>query len=194
MRPDESVTWVITHHIQPDMRQDFDEWLLGVTADAARFAGQQGVTVLRPEDAADTEYVVIARFATFEDLRRWEDSPERAEWLSRLAPLVTEEPTYQTESGLEAWFRLPGHQVVVPPGKKKMAVVILFAIYPLILIVAPLLGALLSGTPYLAVSVSLTPAFFTRTLVSAVILVVLMTWFAMPLLTKLLRGWLYPTR
>ncbi|MFQ5967383.1 MAG: antibiotic biosynthesis monooxygenase [Acidimicrobiia bacterium] len=188
----ESVTWVITHNVRPDQRRGFEEWLSGIAADAAQYEGSEGLTVLRPSQPTDTEYVVIARFATYEDLRRWEESPERADWLARLEPLVTEAPRYRSESGLETWFQLPGHQVVVPPPKRKMAVLVLLAIYPLILIVVPLLGALLGSNAYLAVPVSLTLEFFVRTLITAVILVVLMTWFAMPQLTRLFRGWLYP--
>ena len=188
----DAVTWVITHQVRPDQREGFEEWVSGIAADASEYEGSQGLTVLRPSEPTDTEYVVIARFATYEDLKRWEGSPERANWIARLEPLVAHAPTYRTETGMETWFQLPGHQVVVPPPKQKMAVLVLMAIYPLILIVVPLLGAILGDNPYLALPVPLSPEFLVRTLITAVILVVLMTWVAMPQLTKLFRGWLYP--
>lgn len=190
---DESVTYVINHNVHPHRREDFEEWMSGIAADVERFHGHQGTTVLRP-DSGSTEYVIVVRFATYGDLRRWERSPERADWLVKLSPLVSDESVYTIETGLETWFQLPGHQVVVPPPKYKMAMLVTLAIYPLLLIVIPTLGALLGDFPYLAAPMTVGPEFFTRTLANVLVLVPLMTWFAMPQLTKLFRRWLYPTR
>ena len=187
---DESVTWVITHQVRPDRRDDFEDWIAGITDDVARFPGREGVTVLRPGGESSTEYVVIVRFASYDDLRRWEESAERAEWLTRLDPLLAATSTYRTETGLETWFQLPGQRSVVPPPKWKMALLIILAIYPLLLIVLPFMGTVFD-VPYLGVPITIGSEFVVRTFVTAVILVTLMTWVAMPLLTKLFRGWLY---
>ena len=187
---DGSVTWVITHQVRPDRRDDFEDWIAGITDDVARFPGREGVTVLRPGGVSSTEYVVIVRFASYDDLRRWEESAERAEWLTRLDPLLAATSTYRTETGLETWFQLPGQRSVVPPPKWKMALLIILAIYPLLLIVLPLMGTVFD-VPYLGVPITIGSEFVVRTFVTAVILVTLMTWVAMPLLTKLFRGWLY---
>ena len=79
----------------------------------------------------------------------------------------------------------------MPPPKWKMALLIILAIYPLLLIVLPLMGTVFD-IPYLSVPITIGSEFVVRTLVTAVILVTLMTWVAMPFLTKLFRGWLYP--
>lgn len=71
---DGSVTWVITHQVRPDRRDDFEDWIAGITDEVARFPGREGVTVLRPGGESSTEYVVIVRFASYDDLRRWEES------------------------------------------------------------------------------------------------------------------------
>ena len=181
---------MITHQVRPDRRDDFEDWIAGITDDVARFPGREGVTVLRPGGVSSTEYVVIVRFASYDDLRRWEESAERAEWLTRLDPLLAEASTYRTETGLETWFQLPGQRAVVPPPKWKMALLIILAIYPLLLIVLPLMGTVFD-VPYLGVPITIGSEFVVRTFVTAVILVTLMTWVAMPLLTKLFRGWLY---
>ena len=188
---DGSVTWVITHRVRPDRLEDFEGWIGGIVDEVARFPGHQGVTVLRPGGESGTEYVLVVRFASHDDLRRWEESAERAEWVNRLEPLLAAESTFRTETGLETWFQLPGERVVVPPPKWKMALLILAAIYPLLLIVVPLMGAVFD-TPYLGVSITLGPEFLVRTLATAVVLVALMTWVAMPFLTKLFRVWLRP--
>ncbi len=188
---DGSVTWVITHQVRPGRQDDFEEWIGGIADEAARFPGQEGMTVLRPGGESSTEYVLVVRFASYDDLRRWEESAERAEWLTRLEPLLAAESTFRTETGLETWFQLPGERVVVPPPQWKMALLILAAIYPLLLIVIPLMGTVFD-TPYLGVSISFGPEFLVRTFATAVILVALMTWVAMPFLTRLFRVWLRP--
>ncbi len=188
---DESVTWVITHQVRPDRRDDFEDWIAGITEEVGRFPGRQGVTVLRPGGELSTEYVVVVRFASYDDLRRWEESAQRAEWLTRLEPMLAAASTYRTETGLETWFQLPGQRAVVPPPKWKMALLIILAIYPLLLIVLPLMGTVFD-IPYLSVPITIGSEFVVRTFVTAVILVTLMTWVAMPFLTKLFRGWLYP--
>lgn len=189
---DQSVTYVIRHNVQPERREDFEAWLSGIAADMERFRGHEATTFLQP-GAGSSEYVIIVRFATYEDLRRWETSPERADWIAKLPPLLSGDSDYTTETGLETWFQLPGHQVVVPPPKYKMAMLITLAIYPLLLIVIPTLGWLLGDFAYLAAPVTLSVEFFTRTLTTVLVVVPLMTWFAMPQLTKLFRPWLYPT-
>ncbi len=191
---DSSITWVITHHVRPGSEQQFEEWLRGINEESARFRGHQGVTILRPGDHPHLEYVVVVRFATYEDLRRWEQSTQRAEWLRRSQPLTVDRPAYRKQSGLETWFQLPGHSVVVPPPKYKMAVLVLLAIYPLILVVLTLLHLIIDNEPFLAAPVQFNLEFVVSTLVSALILTVLMTWVAMPLLTGLASRWLYPTR
>ena len=191
-RSDESVTWVITQHVLPERTADFEEWVAGIAEDMSHYGGHDGLTVMRPGDHQDNDYVLIVRFASYEDLHRWETSPERAHWLQELTPLVSAPPTYRDETGLETWFQLPGHHVVVPPPKWKMALLILAAIYPLILIVVPVVGRLAGDVAWIGVRIELSPEYFVRTLVTAVILVTLMTWFAMPLLTRLARPWLYP--
>ena len=190
---DESVSYVIRHNVQPDRRKEFEAWLSGIQADMQRFHGHQGTTFLKP-GAGHSEYVIVVRFASYEDLRRWETSTERADWLAKLPPLLSGESEYTTETGLETWFQLPGHQVVVPPPKHKMAVLITLAIYPLLLIVIPTLGWLFGDFSYLAAPSNLSVEFFTRILITVLVVVPLMTWFAMPQLTKLFRPWLYPTR
>ncbi len=107
--------------------------------------------------------------------------------------MVLERPTYRTATGLETWFKLPGHTVLVPPPKYKMAVLVFVALIPLILLVAFSLD-LVTDQEYLAASIEFSSDFLVRTAVSTLIVVVLMTWVAMPLLTRLAGRWLYPVR
>ena len=108
------------------------------------------------------------------------------------SPLTLEPPTFRRQSGLETWFTLPGHAVVIPPPNYKMAAIIFTALYPILIGVIPLLGLIASGEPFLAASVTVGPEFAVQTLVATLIVVPLMTWIAVPLMTMLAHRWLYP--
>ena len=181
---DASVTNVITVQVRPGREPEFEEWLHGIGEEASTFQGHQGLTMLRPVDHSHPEYVVLVRFASYDDLRRWEGSTQRAEWFHRLEPLVLDSPTYRRQTGMETWFTLPGHAVVVPPPKHKMAVLAFLAVYPLVLIVAPLMRLAIGDfVPFPVVAIP-----------TALLIVLLMTWVVMPLLMRFTRRWVFPTQ
>jgi hypothetical protein len=179
-----------------DRADQFEEWLRGVTEEVKRFPGWRGATVLRPPSptGASADYVAVVRFDSSADLLRWENSTERADWLRLLEPFVTGLPTTRSASGLETWFQLSGQTAVVPPPRWKMAILVLAAIYPLVVIVTLMLGAIADGRPYIGASVTFGAEYLTRALLTAIILVILMTWVVMPGLSHLTRRWLYRAR
>ncbi len=185
-KTDESITTVIRTHVKSGKEQEYEQWLHGINEDATQFGGFQGVTILRPNDDSHghPEYVVVVRFATYSDLRRWEHSAQFAEWQRRLEPIMDGDLAVDSLTGMETWFTLPGHTVVVPPPKYKMAIVATLGAAPFVLVVIPLLVQYLHGVlPSIGISI--------------IILLVMsfaMTWVTMPLLTRIARRWLYPTR
>lgn len=192
---DSSVTWVVDHHVRPERVAEFEEWLRGISEELKRFPGSRDVTVLRPaRSAASPQYVVVVRFASHDHLRRWEGSAERADWVGRLGPLVISLPTIRSASGLETWFDVGGGTAMVPPPRWKMAVLASAAIFPLVVLVSLALGWIASGRAYLGVPVTLGSDYLARALITSITLVVLMTWVAMPVLSRLAKRWLYPER
>ena len=92
--------------------------------------------------------------------------------------MLTEgEPEYRQLHGLEAWFRSPHN----PPPRWKMAMATLLGVYPVSLLIGLVLSPTLKRLP-LALNL----------LVVSAIIVGLLTWVVMPLITRLLRGWLNP--
>lgn len=176
------LTMVVARRIKRGFEAAYEEWVRGVLAVAETFAGHQGATLLRPGVPEDREYVLVVRWATFEDLRRWNESPERNDWVRRAEPLA-EEVKVTTQTGLETWFTIPGRPPPAPPSRAKMAVLSWVAIYPLILTLNAALG------PYLVPL-----AMPVRVLVTSLLLVPLMTWVVMPRVTRFFYGWLYPQR
>jgi hypothetical protein len=86
-------------------------------------------------------------------------------------------------SGLEALFGILPPDVAPPPPVWKVAVSVVAGLYPVSLLNALFLAPLLKDLP-----VAL------RVLVSVAVVVAGMTWVVMPLVTRLLRFWLYPRR
>jgi antibiotic biosynthesis monooxygenase (ABM) superfamily enzyme len=73
-----------------------------------------------------------------------------------------------------------------------MAILVLAAIFPLVVLVTSALGLVASGNTAIGLPVRFGATYLTRTLLTAITLVILMTWVAMPALSRLARRWLYP--
>lgn len=176
---DGPVTVIVHRRVKPGTEKWFEEWLHGIIVEAKKFPGHLGVNVIRPPNAATGDYVLIFRFDTYAHLRAWEESPIRAEWASRAEEFTIGKLHMRRVTGLEYWFDAPGQAGTLP--RHKMVLVTVLGIYPLLILLVPTLRSLLHGLPELIAG-----------LVSALVLVGLMTYAVMPLLTRLLAPWLFP--
>ncbi len=179
---DPPVTIDISRRIKPGCEAAFEEILLGTITDAMKVEGHLGVNVFRPTDSRNPTYRVIFKFDRMSNLRRWEESDLRCQWLARMESLTLGQPETQILTGLEAWFTLPGQRIITPPPRYKMTVITWLAIFPLIVCINLVFGAFLSSLPMLL-----------RSLILTVVLVLLMTYVVMPQMTRLFTGWLYPS-
>lgn len=177
---DQSVTVVVARRVRPGAEPQFEEWVSQAVAAASRFPGHQGATLQRPDAASGPDHVLVFRFATLADLRRWEASDERRELLERAATFSEGDPSVRLLTGIEGWFEAPPQASSAPP-RHKMALVTWVAIFPLVVGFQTLAGPLLEPLPPIA-----------RTLLTTIFLVAAMTYLVMPWLSRLLRGWLYP--
>jgi antibiotic biosynthesis monooxygenase (ABM) superfamily enzyme len=178
---DGPVTTTVTRRVKPGHEPFYEQFLKGVVAAASRFPGHLGVEVFRPQTTATGEYRLVYRFDTREHLRAWLDSDERAAWLERAEPHVIGPMRTQFVTGLETWFTLPGQPDTPPPPPYKMALLTWITIFPLITLVVVVLDPVLE-------ELALVP----RLALTTAVTVPIMTWLAMPRVTRLLRGWLYP--
>ncbi len=176
----EPVTVTVARRVVPGHEAEFERWADGIFGAASRFRGFLGGGTLRPP-CVGQDWHLVYRFSSETDLRRWEESPQRAEWLRRGDGLMDERGVHRT-TGLETWFELPG-RTAPAPAKWKMALVTLTAIVPLVLMMNVLVLPHLQGWPMVA-----------RTLVFSGTLTSLMTWVVMPRMTKLFRRFLYGGR
>jgi uncharacterized protein len=81
---------------------------------------------------------------------------------------------------METWFTLPDLKAIVAPPKWKMAIVSFIGAYGISLLAQYILGLYLGQSPLLT------------NILMTIILVLGLTYFAMPILSRLLRRWLYP--
>ena len=176
----EFVTQIISRSVRSEKQAEYESWLQETLLPALReFEGFDGVTILRPGDTPGKDYVVIQRWRSYEALLRWVESDRREEVLAASLPLTHGGPRYQKETGLEVWFQLPGETSVRPPPRYKMALLIWMVLVPLNLLVGWLLGSQIDRLPHVA-----------GAYVRAGLVVLLMTYFAMPWARRLLSGWL----
>jgi len=180
--PNGPFTTTVTRRVKPGHEPFYEQFLEGIIAAASRFPGHLGVEVFRPESASAGEYRVVYRFDTAEHLRAWLDSDERAAWVERAEPHVIGPMRTRVVTGLETWFTLAGRPAAPPPTPYKMALLTWITIFPLITLVVVALEPLLA-------ELALVP----RLAITTAVTVPIMTWLVMPRVTRLLRGWLYPT-
>ena len=173
------VTTTVTQRVIPGHEAAYEQFLEGIIGAASQSPGYLGTDVFRP-DGDGGEYRVIYRFERSEELRRWLDSSERADWLRQAEPHV--DGPMQTEflTGLEGWFTLPGRPTAPAPPPYKMALVTWATIFPLISLVVIVLGPAMRPVP-------LVP----RLAITTAVTVPLMTWVVMPRVTGLLSRWLF---
>ncbi|MBD8868257.1 antibiotic biosynthesis monooxygenase [Nocardioides donggukensis] len=179
------VTVSITRHVAPEHSDEMLAWIRAGGALAVRFEGFLGTGWVR--SGPDSEvWHMLYRFADEESLARWEESSQRRWWLGAAQGLVGES-RLERRTGIEGWFDEPTQTDVQDlrppppaPPRWKQACVIFLVFFPLSLIVNWLAGAFLTGL--------FLPA---RVLVSVLLMTPVMTYLALPWITRRMEWWLH---
>ena len=188
------VTVIVKRIAKRDKIKEFEEWLSGISKEVSRQEGSMGIDIIKPtpniSNKSKPEYVIIFRFNTYENLDKWEKSPIRHEWLQKGRKLAESDYDVQKMTGLEFWFTpyfndesspmIP----LQPPPRYKMVIVTIPVISILLMTLVPQIHFL---TEMLSIP------FPIRLVIALTITVLLMTYVIMPLLTKLLKPWLFKT-
>jgi antibiotic biosynthesis monooxygenase (ABM) superfamily enzyme len=180
---DSPVTITIRRRVRAGREHAFEEALREFIPRALRHPGHLGAQVLRPMPGVSTPWLVVIKFQSKGHYDDFRTCAEYAQWTAQLRDLLEEEPVYEEQSGLESWFVLPGDTSLPVLPRWKMALVTWLGVSVAVIGLQQLLGPLLSEWPYLVGAL-----FFNALVVS------LLTWGIMPLLTRLLRPWLFPRR
>jgi uncharacterized protein len=172
----EEVTEVVSRNIAVGHEKDYDDWLKRFMISERQFPGYLGTTIIAPGGNISSVRYVINRFSDQTSLDAWENS----EAAISLIEEVSKYSTLQKVTGLETWFNLPNLKTIVAPPKWKMAIVSFIAAYSISSVAQYILSIYLGQRPLLT------------DILMTIILVIGLTYFAMPLLSRLLRRWLYP--
>ncbi len=178
MSEDHGVTVVVVRTVRAGMEKQCEDWMHGVSEVATTFPGHLGITIFRP-NAPSRDYTFVFRFDCEANLQRWEKSAERADGVHR-AEAFTERVSVYEHTGLETWFAAPGAPIAIPP-RWKMVVVTWAVAFPLIQVLGATIGSALGGVHPIA-----------RGALLGLLMVLCMTYAAMPFATRALRKWLYP--
>jgi uncharacterized protein len=186
------VTVIVKRIAKKDKIKEFEEWLSGISKEVSKQEGSMGIDIIRPtnKNKSKLEYVVIFRFNNYHNLAKWEKSPIRNEWLQKGRKLIEADPDVQKLTGLEFWFtpyfkdESSSMIPLQPPPRYKMVIVTIPVISVLLLTLVPQIHLL---TEMLSIP------FPIRLVIALTITVLLMTYVIMPLLTKLLKPWLFKT-
>ncbi len=174
------VTTTVTRRAPVGRDREVLAWLQTGLSLAEGFPGFLGGGWLRPS-VGSADWHVLYRFAGPDDVATWEESSERTWWLGSARGLMTQ-TSAERRTGIEGWFDAPTSVdvLVKQPPRWKQALVIYSAFFPLSLLAALLLNPHLTGLP-----VAL------RVLITTVVLTPIMTYLALPRVTKALEWWLH---
>jgi uncharacterized protein len=176
------ITMAITRTVDPERAREVAAWARAGQDLMSASPGYLGSGWVRP-DPASPDWHMLFRFVDAESLAAWEHSPERAWWVASAQGLVADARIEQ-HTGIEGWFDEPTSTEVLrtpqaaPPRWKQM-VSIFLVFYPLSLGANLLLG-LFAADWVLPL----------RVLLLVLMVTPVMTYLALPLVTRALRPWL----
>ncbi|PRH77339.1 antibiotic biosynthesis monooxygenase [Streptomyces solincola] len=171
------VTLLIARRVEAGYEVAFEKWARGILECAATFEGHLGYGFFR-SSGGEAPWFLVHRFRDAEACRRWQESPERAAWFADCQGHRHTEIARRQLTGMETWFAKPGSTRPAPP-KWKMAISATLAIYPISLAGGYVLVPRLTALPLVLSSA-----------VVACVFNVLMTYVSMPVVRRLLKGWL----
>ena len=171
-------TLVVSWRAEPSCAARVDAALAAMTKVASTFAGHIGVDVFRLDGQDHIERRIVAKFASRTDLRRWERSPDRQHCYRRMRDAGAEPVQLRRLTGLEAWFELPASGDR-PPKRWRVALLTWAAAFVIAAVLYAVAGPFLAAQPLLL-----------RALIVTGVLVGILSYVAMPLLTRMLRRWL----
>jgi antibiotic biosynthesis monooxygenase (ABM) superfamily enzyme len=176
------ITIAVTRTVSPERAREAAAWARSGQDLISSYPGYLGSGWIRPDPNSE-EWHMLFRFSDAESLSTWEKSPERAWWVSTGQGLV-EHGDYERRTGIEGWFDEPSSveiisQAPTSPPRWKQMVSIFLVFYPLSVAANYALGPIAPDLPI-----------WLRVLISVVALTPIMTYFALPLVTRALRPWL----
>lgn len=131
------VTVTIQQRVENAKVEAFLEWTKGITSANEEFDGFISTTVLREplDDETEQLFVTIIKYSNFSSARRWNQSTERKEWLSKLEDIGIGSPAKSPAkidfSGFPVFTGLMSFRTASPP-RWRMWLLIWLQVYSLV--------------------------------------------------------------
>ncbi|TDT16295.1 hypothetical protein BDK89_1879 [Ilumatobacter fluminis] len=170
------VTAIISVRVDPEHLDEYLELYHQIDDAMSRAPGFVRTELFEPVPGTQDDHVVVFTFDGRDHLDAWLDSPERRAIIERMQPFIESPHLINVVGGFGGWFDLGG---ATEPKRWKQAVVVLMALYPTVLALT-LIDDWILPDPPLAIDI----------LIGNIIGVIILTWFLMPPLTRLLARWL----
>ncbi len=179
------VTTVISHKVKPGHIKDFEGWHKKILAKASVYDGFQNIMIIKPDDPANLEYVVIVQWSNYENLKKWQQSDDLKQMIKESEEFTLSVKQLHEQSGMEIWFDWPKDaKRLSKPLFYKQTLITIMVVLPLIFTVGAISRPLLSGFNL---------PFEIEIVINVIIISPLIT-LIMPKVTKLLYPWLYSKR
>ena len=162
-------------NIAADHGKNYDDWVERFMISERQFPGYLGTTIIAPGGNTSSVRYVINRLSDQASLEAWENSEVMLSFIDE----INKYSSLQKVTGLETWFNLPNLKTISTPPKWKMAIVSFIAAFSISSVGHYILSIYLGQRPLLT------------DLLMTIMLVIGLTYFAMPLLSRLLRRWVY---
>ena len=181
------ITVSIERRVNPERIDEATTWVQSGIRMAGTFPGFLGSGWVRAGAASETWHMLY-RFTDESTLDAWEGSPQRVGWLDDGREFM-EQSRVEKRTGIEGWFDAPSAQQAentgrpATPPRWKQATSIWLGFFPVNLAFTLFVTTFIPGWNDLAV--------FWHVLISTLLLAPVMTFWVLPFVTRLIRGWLY---
>ena len=172
----EPVTAVSSFYVKPGSGTLYAELYERLVQALMAFPGFIGSELFPPIPGIQDDTVVLLSFDTREHLDAWLGSRERQQLLDAIDPYIEGQRTLSVVGGFAGWFGRPGMAKV---KTWKQAAIVLLAIIPISLMVTALRRWLLPDVNW-----------WMSVLIGNVVGVAVLSWAAMPFLTRTFERWL----
>ncbi len=181
LNENEPITVALHYEVLEKDDDKFKLLMREVVNAAKQFQGFRGKHFFYTKSNNKINYYIMMQFDNFSYFKIWEESNIRAQLRNKINQLLGKTSEYHYLTGLESWFSLGVDKPIVPPPRYKIAFLTWVSVYCLLIIIYTFVGSYLNQL--------IMPM---RVFIVSIIMVFSITYLIMPLLTRLLKKWLYP--
>lgn len=178
--PDELVTVVVSHRVDPACVDEFLAWQRKMTDAERDFDGFKGSEIFRPVPGVQDEWTAVYRFDTGEHLEAWLDSETRHQLLEEGAAFK-DYKLRTIRNSFGNWFDFAGgDEEAKGPGSFATSIAVWVGLYPTVMVLTLAIAELFPHSPlWQTLIVGNLVSSFAMTYIS-------MPWYA----NRILRSWL----